>query len=236
MQSDTPALGRRAFLRAGTAAVAGAAIASSAATAAAQSDPDNDDWFDDVSNYDGTTVDATGQSEVRVTVGAEGNQGNFAFDPPAVRVDPGTTVVFEWNGAGGSHNVVEADEDGADYESELMGEAGATFSLTFESAGLSRYYCSPHLSLGMKGAVVVGDGEGDATVSGVQSSPAGSGAGDGGAGGGGEGSGGGEAPAEQTPAGPDIPDNIELYGLALVIAVLSPLAFAALLAARYRGE
>ncbi|WP_434084162.1 halocyanin domain-containing protein [Halorarius litoreus] len=232
MDTDTPTLGRRAFLGLGAAAVVGVATTT---TVAAQSDPDYGGWFDDVSNYDGTTVDATGQSEVRITVGAAGNQGNFAFDPPAVRVDPGTTVVFEWNGEGGSHNVVEADEDGADYESDLMGEAGSTFSLTFDSAGLSRYYCSPHLSLGMKGAVVVGNGEGDAAVSGAQSSPGGGESGGGGAAGGD--SGGGEStPAEPTEAGPDLPDNIELYGLALVVAVLSPVAFAALLAARYRGE
>lgn len=36
--------------------------------------------------------------------------------------------------------------------------------------------------------------------------------------------------------GPPIPDTIALYGLAAVLAVLSPIAFAIFLALRYRGE
>ncbi|MFB6304274.1 MAG: halocyanin domain-containing protein [Haloferacaceae archaeon] len=110
-------------------------------------------YLSDVGNFDGTVVDATGQSEVTVSVGAPGNGGNFAFDPPAVRVDAGTTAVWEWTGNGGQHNVVA--ESGADFESELTDAAGHTFSYTFESTGTVLYYCQPHRSLGMKGAVVV---------------------------------------------------------------------------------
>ncbi|SDM94650.1 halocyanin domain-containing protein [Halogranum gelatinilyticum] len=116
------------------------------------SGPGFDGWFDNVDNFDGV-VDETGQSEVTVTVGAEGNNGAFAFDPPAIRVDPGTTVVWEWTGGGGSHNVVA--EDGS-FESELVGESGHTFSHTFESEGTTKYACVPHKPMGMKGAVVVG--------------------------------------------------------------------------------
>jgi len=142
---------RRGFLRgaAGAAAVAGAA-----GTATAQSEPDYDGWLDDVGNYD-STVDKTGQEEVTITVGAKGNNGNFAFGPAAVKVDPGTKVIWEWNGKGGSHNVVA--EEGGDFESELVGEAGHTFEQTFDENGLVTYYCQPHKSLGMKGAVVVGE-------------------------------------------------------------------------------
>ncbi|WP_459862429.1 plastocyanin/azurin family copper-binding protein, partial [Haloplanus litoreus] len=59
----------------------------------------------DVGNYS-EVADATGQDEVTITVGAQGNGGAFAFGPPAVQIDPGTTVVWEWNGEGGQHNVV----------------------------------------------------------------------------------------------------------------------------------
>lgn len=113
--------------------------------------PDFDGWFDDVDNYNGV-VDRTGESEVVVAVGAEGNGGNFAFDPAAVRISTGTTVVWEWTGQGSSHNV--AAEDGA-IESELTDEEGFTFEQTFESVGIVRYVCTPHESVGMKGAVVV---------------------------------------------------------------------------------
>ncbi|MFC3476735.1 halocyanin domain-containing protein [Halobacterium litoreum] len=111
-------------------------------------------WFDNVGNFDGV-VDETGKSEVTVTVGSEGNGGPYGFGPAAVRVDPGTTVVWEWKS--GTHNVVA--NDGA-YESEMVGEQGHTFSQTFDSEGVSKYYCQPHEAMGMKGAVVVGDGGG----------------------------------------------------------------------------
>jgi len=114
-------------------------------------EPDFGGWFDDVDNFDGV-ADHTGENEVRVTVGAAANGGNFGFAPPAVRVSTGTTVVWEWNGKGGSHNVVA--EDGR-FESELTATAGHTFTHTFESAGTAQYVCTPHRSLGMKGAVVV---------------------------------------------------------------------------------
>ena len=145
---------RRDFLRtAGGTTVAAGAAAAGAGTAAAQS-ISYDGWLDDVGNFDGSTADATGQGEVTVTVGAQGNGGAFAFDPPAVHVDTGTTVIWEWTGQGGQHNVVE---DGGGYESELSSEEGFTFEHTFEESGISKYYCSPHRSLGMKGAVAVGE-------------------------------------------------------------------------------
>lgn len=40
----------------------------------------------------------------------------------------------------------------------------------------------------------------------------------------------------ETDASPPIPDTIALYGVAAVVAVLSPIAFALFLALRYRGE
>jgi halocyanin-like protein len=110
-----------------------------------------EDYLSDDDTFDGI-VDKTGQSEVTVMNGAEGNNGNYAFDPSAIRIDAGTTVVWEWTGQGGQHNVV--DEDGA-FESELVQEEGHTFEHTFEESGLTLYYCQPHKPLGMTGAIVV---------------------------------------------------------------------------------
>ncbi|MFW5939686.1 MAG: halocyanin domain-containing protein [Halolamina sp.] len=121
------------------------------------SEPDYDGWFDDVENYD-ETVDERDSSEVTVEVGVDNGGEPYGFGPAAVRVDPGTTVVWEWTGRGGSHNVVE--EDGA-FESETTSEEGFTFEHTFEEEGVFRYVCTPHESLGMKGAVAVGDVGGD---------------------------------------------------------------------------
>jgi halocyanin-like protein len=173
--SDSPSgtgVDRRTFLE-GAAGAATAATALGAATtpAAAQdsnSDADLPGWFEDVGNFEGV-VDETGKSEVTVNVGAQGNGGAFGFGPAAVRVDPGTTVVWEWTGEGGTHNVVA--EDGA-FESESVGEAGHTFEHAFEEEGVTKYACTPHEAMGMKGAIVVGD-EAAASVESVAASASG---------------------------------------------------------------
>ncbi|QAU11765.1 halocyanin domain-containing protein [Halorubrum sp. BOL3-1] len=112
------------------------------------------DWFENVGNYEGTR-DLRGESEVTVSVGA--GETGLLFDPPAVLVDPGTTVVWEWTGQGGAHNVAE--EDDVFSSGETVAEAGTTFEYTFEDAGegdVFRYVCEPHQATGMKGAVAVG--------------------------------------------------------------------------------
>lgn len=141
---------RRAFLG----ALAGTAIGVGALAdpAAAQADG-LESWFEGVSNAT-EIADQRGQSTVEITVGATGNGGNFAFGPAAVRIDAGATVVWKWNGEGGSHNVVA--EAGA-FESEMQSDQGATFEHAFDESGVYRYYCAPHEAMGMKGAVVVGD-------------------------------------------------------------------------------
>lgn len=148
-----PTVTRRGILAAGAATASLGAVG----PATAQSG-DFGGWFDDVDNYDGV-VDGTGQSEVTVEVGVDNGGQPYGFGPAAIRVDPGTTVVWEWTGKGSSHNVVA--EDGS-FESELASEEGDTFSQTFDTEGEFRYVCTPHESLGMKGAVVVG-GSGGST-------------------------------------------------------------------------
>lgn len=132
----------RAALPAGTAAVAGCPSGGS-------DGGDYGDWFADVDGFDGT-VDRTGRETVRVRVGA-GDDG-LAFAPMAVRVDVGTEVVWEWTGRGGRHNV--ASERGL-FRSQFAASEGHTYSHRFEDAGTYLYYCRPHRSLGMKGAVRV---------------------------------------------------------------------------------
>lgn len=116
--------------------------------AAVDEEPNYDGWFDDVANYE-ETLDYTDADEVTVAVGA-GN--GLQFEPPAIKVAAGTTVVWEWTGQGGEHNV--AAEEGS-FESELSSEEGHTFEHSFEESGIHRYACTPHRASGMKGAVVV---------------------------------------------------------------------------------
>jgi len=164
---------RREFLRTAGGVTAAGAGAAAATPAAAQEDGDGGDggdggqqgpidyggWFEDVPYWegDGSTVDATGQEEASVAVGAG---AGLQFGPAAIHVDPGTTVVWEWTGNGGGHNVVAQDvPDGV--ESFSSGSAvsaeGTTFEFTFETEGIHTYYCNPHLGRGMKGAVAVGE-------------------------------------------------------------------------------
>ncbi len=98
---------------------------------------------------DGDASDFTGQDTVDVVVGA-GN--GLEFDPKNIVVDVGTTVVWEWTGEGGGHDVVET--EGA-FESELVDEAGFTFEHTFEETGVFEYVCTPHQTSGMVGTVEV---------------------------------------------------------------------------------
>ncbi|MFC7230941.1 plastocyanin/azurin family copper-binding protein [Saliphagus sp. GCM10025308] len=37
----------------------------------------------------------------------------------------------------------------------MLSDEGETFEHTFDETGTFTYYCSPHVSMGMKGAVVV---------------------------------------------------------------------------------
>ena len=114
-----------------------------------------DDYLSEAIEYNGSLEDMTGEDEATVEVGAGSN--GLAFSPAAIQVDSGTTVTWEWTGEGGAHNVVH--EDG-EFESDLQEEDGATFEHTFEEEGNFLYYCNPHRSQGMKGAVIVGSGGG----------------------------------------------------------------------------
>lgn len=113
-----------------------------------ENEPEYDGWFDDVDNYEGT-VDARTQATVEVLTGSE---GGLAYTPPAVAISTGTTVVWEWTGEGGDHNV--SAEDGS-FESETTGDDGFQFEHTFEEPGIYEYVCTPHEALGMKGAIYV---------------------------------------------------------------------------------
>ncbi|WP_299262192.1 halocyanin domain-containing protein [Halorientalis sp.] len=150
------AASRRGFLR--TAATAGAAAgvaAGATGTATAQdgtemgsNGPSFDGWLADTTNYDGEVVDMTGQDAVTIAVGGDG----LVFDPPAVQVDPGTTITWEWQG--GRHNVVGENRD---FDSgDPVSETGATFEQTLEEDGVVKYLCEPHQGV-MQGVVVVGD-------------------------------------------------------------------------------
>lgn len=141
---------RRALQATGAAALvalAGCSSASGSGSGNGTSGPYGG-WLGDANGFE-SVVDATAKSEVRVKVGAE---GGLAFEPAAIKISPGSTVAWEWTGQGGTHNVKEM--NGA-FESDLSGKQGHTFSHRFDSAGVYKYVCEPHRSMGMKGVVDV---------------------------------------------------------------------------------
>ena len=153
-------VGAAAALAAGLAGCSGGSTSGTSEAGDSSGDTDADGsgsapafegYLSNASNYDGI-VDETGNSEVAITVGAEANGGNWGYGPAAVRVSTGTTVVWEWSGRGGPHDVVA--EDGS-FSSEQRNGAGHTYTQTFEESGVVKYYCTPHRTLGMKGVVVV---------------------------------------------------------------------------------
>lgn len=108
----------------------------------------------DAGNFDGTIADETGSDTVVVKVGAQGNGGNFAFSPPAVKISSGTTISWEWTGEGGDHNVVSNADSDFEFRSGSAKSSG-TFEKTFDNPGVGLYFCSPHQNLGMKGGFIV---------------------------------------------------------------------------------
>ncbi|WP_273836625.1 plastocyanin/azurin family copper-binding protein [Halococcus sp. PRR34] len=150
--SETDADGpvsRRGFLRtaAGAAAVAGAS-----GTAAAQ---------------EGNS--SSGGGGGGTTTVEVGTGSGTSFGPEEATIAPGGTVVWEWTGEGGAHNVV-ADDGAFDSGSPEEG-SDITFEHTFEEAGEFAYHCAPHEAVGMVGTIVVQEG-GASSGGGESSGPA----------------------------------------------------------------
>lgn len=189
-------ISRRGFVRSAAGATAVGAGASAAAPAAAQSEqPDFGGYTADAKG--GEYADERGSESVTVTVGA--GSGGVAFAPTDLWIDEGTEVTFEWTG-NQSHNVLfEEMPDGAGVSGHEPKELGSfTFSVTFDTAGVYKYFCQPHKGLGMLGAIAVGSDVATKSV-----------------GGGGEGGGAG--------GGPSVPDSAKTIGVAASVAMVTTL-------------
>ncbi len=189
-------ISRRGFVRSAAGATAVGAGASAAAPAAAQSEqPDFGGYTEGAKG--GEYADERGSDSVTVTVGA--GSGGVAFAPTDLWIDTGTEVTFEWTG-NQSHNVLfEEMPDGAGVSGhEPLESGGFSFSATFDTAGVYKYFCQPHKGLGMLGAIAVG--------SDVATKSVGGGSEEGGAGG-----------------GPAVPDSAKTIGVAASVAMVTTL-------------
>lgn len=138
----------------GAAATGGAGVA-----AAQEEEPEWPEFVEQAPNFEST--DMRGEEEVTVAVGAG---DGLQFDPAAIWVDPGTTVIWEWTGEGGQHNVMadpdESEGEAAPLEAPLQQEEGATYEFEFtdeHDGSITAYYCEPHLGQNMIGGVAVGE-------------------------------------------------------------------------------
>ena len=146
-------LSRRWFLRGTSAALAVGTLAGCTGDGDGPSE-DVENHLSDAKNYEGSLEDMTGENDVTIDVGAGPN--GYAFDPAAVRISSGTTVIWEWTGKGGAHNVasVEGSETEFDSGESVEGEDNE-YEHSFDSAGSQLYICEPHKAQRMKGAIEV---------------------------------------------------------------------------------
>jgi len=118
------------------------------------SPPEDGDSGDDETPPMPEPVDWTDEERGTISVGPD---GQFVFDPDAVRITPGTLVRWLWESDGHSVTPVDQPDDAewdgvADVENE-----GHSYEFTFETPGTYEYVCEPHEDSGMRGYVVVTD-------------------------------------------------------------------------------
>tara|TARA_B100001741_G_C16507444_1_gene577917 strand:+ start:66 stop:1010 length:945 start_codon:yes stop_codon:yes gene_type:complete len=96
-----------------------------------------------------------------VTIGID-NSG-YAYDKDSVTINVGDTVCWKWTESDMPHNVAEIADIGSN--ERLAGgvysgaaEETVDFSYTFTENTTFYYGCEPHITMGMKGEIVVGTG------------------------------------------------------------------------------
>ena len=164
MTDGNAEMSRRAFLTtaAGTAAAAGASGAAAAqetgtSTGTATSSGTGTSTGTSAGTGTGTSSGGGGGGGGTETV-AVGPDGSLVFTPGTeepLQITPGTTVTFNWESD--NHNiVVDSQPEGAGWSGhEPIENTGFTYEHTFETLGEYEYYCQPHESAGMLGAIEV---------------------------------------------------------------------------------
>ena len=144
-------MNRRDFLLAASVAAGGTAASGAAAAQEGNASGGNQSG----GNQTGGNQSSGGGGGSTKTVEVGAGSGT-SFAPEEVTIAPGDTVVWEWTGEGGAHNVVA--EDGAFNSGSPEEGSGITFEHTFQETGEFSYYCEPHEAVGMVGTVIVQEG------------------------------------------------------------------------------
>ncbi|MCI2429314.1 halocyanin [Candidatus Acetothermia bacterium] len=95
-----------------------------------------------------------------------GPKGEMVFIPDRLKIKPGETVTWVLQSGGHTvtayhpknHSAYQAriPNEAEPWDSDLLVEKGATFAWTFDREGVYNYFCRPHESVGMVGAILVG--------------------------------------------------------------------------------
>ncbi|NIP58217.1 MAG: hypothetical protein GWM92_06395, partial [Gemmatimonadetes bacterium] len=108
-------------------------------------------------------------------VGLRTMGGDFRFDPPGLRLEPGADLI--WLNMGDFHTAsafhpenarllggdvpLRIPEGAESWHSGMLGlTAGTEFEHTFRVAGVYDYFCQPHYGFGMVGRLIVGEPRG----------------------------------------------------------------------------
>lgn len=79
----------------------------------------------------------------------------MAFEPAVVRAQPGDTITFVARDKG--HNSALMKGSAPEGAEPWQGKINEEISVTLTEPGVYMYQCTPHLGLGMIGAIVVGE-------------------------------------------------------------------------------
>lgn len=117
----------------------------------------NDGTSEPTADGDDTTADGDDEWGLTVAVGPDGEP---VFEPGTeipLRVQPGTTVSFEWESDGHTIHVASQPDEAEWAGHESSEDAGFVHEHTFVVVGRYRFFCSRHREEGMVGEIIVGD-------------------------------------------------------------------------------
>lgn len=104
----------------------------------------------------GSSTDAAGSvacSDSNATASSSVTLTDDSFNPSCITVPVGTKVT--WTNTGNPIHTVTTESGAPEgFDSGQLG-ANGTFSFTFTKAGVVPYVCTPHVSAGMRGTVIV---------------------------------------------------------------------------------
>lgn len=101
-------------------------------------------------NNSGCTVS---NATATTSVSASDANGDYVFTPSCIKISSGQTVI--WTNSGTMTHTATSDSGApVTFDSKNL-SPGQTFSLKFTTPGTIGYHCTYHVSLGMKGTVIV---------------------------------------------------------------------------------